>query len=103
MAALLKERVITGADQWTDSFSFRGRVNVFIENTASAWAGWVHLQRRFKKADTVTYVEWETIEAYNQPGNRTFVEHEADVEYRLGVPSGEALTGSGTPLVRVSQ
>lgn len=99
-ASLIKETTLTGANQWTPEFTFRGRVNVFIENTETPWKGWVLLQRRFQK-EGGAYVAWETIEAYNQPGNRTFVEHEKDVEYRLGV-ADDALTG-GTPLVRVSQ
>jgi hypothetical protein len=100
-AALVVEAIITGANQFTAATSFRGRVNVYVEDTATPWVGWVQLQRRYQKADS-TFTNWETIEAYNQPGTSIFVEHEDGVQYRLGVPTGEALTG-GTPYVRISQ
>jgi hypothetical protein len=98
-AALVIEATITGANQFTSETSFRGRVNVYVEDTVTPWIGWVHLQRRFQKTDG-SFTAWETIEAYGQPGNHVFVEHEDGVQYRIGAV--DALSG-GTPYVRISQ
>lgn len=101
-AAQAVEATITAANIFTAPIAFRGRVNVYVEDTVTPWVGWVHLQRQYVKLDGTT-TNWETVEAYNQPGNHVFVEHEDGVQYRLGVPLGSPLTGGGTPYVRLSQ
>lgn len=99
MASQLVDKIITEANQWTAEMMFRGRVNVYVEDTATPWKGWVLLQRSYQKED-LTWTDFETVEAYNFPGCHTFVEHETGVKVRLGV--ADALSG-GTPYVRISQ
>lgn len=97
-AALLIEGSANGANSWSASSSFRGRVNAFAD--AGTWTGTISVQRRFLKS-TGTYTNWLSfIEFTDGGGTETFVEHEDGVQYRIGTILG--VTG-GPVYVRLSQ
>ena len=61
---------------------------------AGTWAGIVTLQRRFHVADTP-----RDVEIFTENAEESLFDHESGVEYRLGIESGNFI--SGTCLVRL--
>ena len=99
MAARYVEAVIGAAGTFTEPGQFLGRVTALIEETSPPWVGRCVLQRRYRKDDS-SWSPWLTVAAIVEASANAFIEHEADVQFRLGTVSG--LTG-GTPTARLSQ
>lgn len=86
----------TAQDTWTDGiepWGGSGQLNVSIAGT---WVGTVTLQRSFNAG-----VSWQNVETWTANAEEQLWEFEADVLYRLGIATGNYV--SGTAVLRLSK
>lgn len=94
MAQKLRERIITGENQFSDPVEFTGFFNVSISGT---WSGTtITCQRSFDLGST-----WHDVKAWTANAQEYGFEPERGVQYRIGVKTGEY--DSGNPVLRLSQ
>lgn len=93
MAQKLRDRSIESENLFTDAAEILGYFNISISGT---WAGTVTVQRSFDSGST-----WFDVATWTDNTQEYGFEPERDVQYRVGIKTGEF--GSGTAVVRLSQ
>ena len=93
MGQKLIERSVTNENQFTDPAEIIGYFNVSISGT---WDATITAQRSFDFGST-----WFDVKEWTDNIQEYGFEPERDVQYRIGVKTGDY--SSGTPVLRLSQ
>ena len=93
MARYLKERSVTGENQFTDAVKLNGYFNLSI---SGSWVATVTLQRSFDLGST-----WFDVDQRSNNIQEYGLEPEDKVLYRIGVKAGDYT--EGTVVLRLSQ
>jgi len=89
----LRERTLTGENQFTDPASIIGYFNISISGT---WDGTITAQRSFDDGST-----WFDVATWTANTQEYGFEPERGVQYRIGMKLGGYTSGS--PVLRLSQ
>lgn len=95
MTIVFGSKTLTGGGQWTDAVKLSGWFSLSI---SGIWAGTVTVQRRTLDP---SIGDWKSVETFTANTEKRGLEPEINVEYRVGIDSGDYT--SGTALVRLSQ
>lgn len=93
MGQKLKERTLTGENQFCDPCEIVGYFNIGISGT---WVGTITVQRSFDSGST-----WFDVATWIANTQEYGFEAERGVQYRVGVKTGDYV--SGNPVLRLSQ
>ena len=93
MGQRLRERTLTGENQFTDAASIIGYFNISISGT---WGGTITVQRSFDDGST-----WFDVATWTANTQEYGFEPERGVQYRIGMKLGGYTSGS--PVLRLSQ
>lgn len=95
MSDNVKTKSITAENSFSDAITLtKGGFNLSLSGT---WVATVYVQRKFSYDDTA----WLDVEFFTSNGEYSAYEYEDDVQYRVGVKTGDFT--SGTVNVRLSQ